>query len=650
MADHSTRYEACRQTLHRIWGYEDFRPGQDRAIEAVCKGEKTLCIFPTGAGKSLCYQVPAVSFEGLCLVISPLVALMEDQVKQLQSRGVSATFINSSLSFKEAEQRWVNARNGMYDLLYCAPERLATDRVQQELAHLPIWLIAIDEAHCISEWGHEFRPAYREIARYLVEHCPSAQWIALTATATPQVRKDICEVLAFDEPTEIALPFTRDNLKWWVLHTEQMVERMMSSIVKVRDEGDGLIYAGTRFNSEQWAKRLQDRGITAAAYHAGISSEERSRIQQGWISGDIPWVAATNAFGMGIDKPNCRYVFHEGPPSSLEAYYQEAGRAGRDGHSSFPVLFYNAHHLQKAYEQLEDQYPSKEVLQRYYDWLCDALTLAVGSKMEEKVALPLDALVQRSGESAHRWRNLLDRFNQWGIIEARERRERALILQFRYPAETMSGIIDQIQDLDKQLLVDRIFRSYGLPSYHERVVIPWSETQIWFKGLHAYEASMLESYLDILMQEDGWLRYEIVESEYQIFLTDARQKTIPLDFSWLKTREKHAREKLNWMALYAETKLCRELFLRNYFGEDAHTPCGHCDNCEALSRANESIASLSDVQFVMDIIEQGRINYSALRKRIEWPKDKLDDAIRWLLHHRMIEEVPEELLSYQKKE
>ncbi len=649
MANHSTRYEKCLHNLRRIWGYEDFRPGQDQAVEAVCKGEKTLCIFPTGAGKSLCYQVPAVSFEGLCLVISPLVALMEDQVKQLQSRGVSATYINSSLSYQETEQRWINARNGMYDLLYCAPERLASDRVQQELPHLPIWLIAIDEAHCISEWGHEFRPAYREVADYLVEHHPSAQWIALTATATPEVRKDICSVLNFQEHTPIALPFTRDNLKWWVLNTEQTVERMVSSIDKVRGTGDGLIYAGTRFNSERWAKRLAEKGIQAAAYHAGIPTDERSRIQQAWISGEIPWVAATNAFGMGIDKPNCRYVFHEGPPSSLEAYYQEAGRAGRDGEASYPILFYTTQHLQKAHEQLEESYPSKESLQRYYECLCDALNLAIGSEMTEKRPVTLDSLVQRSGESAYRWRTILDRFNQWGILEASEQGERALVLHFRYPAQAMSEIIDQIQNLDKQLLVDRIFRSYGLRSYHERIVIPWSETRAWFKGLNGYEASLLESYLDILMQEDGWISYEIVESEYQVYLLEARQKTVPIDFSWLNTREKNARAKLKWMALYAETKGCREVFLRNYFGEDVHTRCGHCDNCEALDRAHESIASMSDVQAVMDLIERDRITYSELREQIPWPKVKIDDAIRWLLHHHMIEEVPEELLSYQKK-
>ncbi|MEX0928916.1 MAG: RecQ family ATP-dependent DNA helicase, partial [Balneolales bacterium] len=315
--------------LKKYWGYTEFRPGQEEVVRSVLESRETVVLFPTGGGKSLCYQLPATVLDGLTVVISPLVALMQDQVSQLTKAGISAAFINSTLPPYEVEQRLVNARNGMYRILYCAPERLKTQMWQNNLDDLPIRLIAIDEAHCISEWGHDFRPSYRQIKAAFLPVADKVRWMALTATATPEVRDDIIQCLEFKDPHIISRGFERPNLKWWVIREERKERRLNQIMQKAR--GSGLVYAGTRKTCENLAQNLRSVNINARAYHAGLTGDLRKTIQEGWINGEIAVVVATNAFGMGIDKSDCRYVVHYDMPYSLEAYYQEAGRAGRAG-------------------------------------------------------------------------------------------------------------------------------------------------------------------------------------------------------------------------------------------------------------------------------------------------------------------------------
>ena len=642
------RYKQCLVSLQKYWGYDAFRPGQDQAIRSVCEGQKTLVVFPTGAGKSLCYQVPAVSFEGLCLVISPLVALMEDQVKQLQDRGISASYITSKLGFKEIEQRLVNARNGMYDLLYCAPEQLANKRFKRELEELPLSIIAIDESHCISLWGHEFRPIYRQLAEHLSVKTGHVQWLALTATATPEVQKDICYMLGFDDHRTIKLPFKRENLIWWVIRTEQTIERMISTLEKVKDRGDGLIYASTRKNSERWAERLLRNGIKAQAYHAGLSADKRTSIQQQWIIGKLPWVAATNAFGMGIDKPDCRYVFHEIMPNSLEAYYQEAGRAGRDGQISYPILFYRPSHLRKAKEHIEKAYLPIKELTKQYQVLCDALELALGSEMLDHVAVSVDALCQRSGWSAKHWASILKSFERWGLLELRENHSRVLLVQFLYSPEAMRDIIDGIKDLDKQLFLDRFLRCFGLKAYNQELRLEWNEAKKLFNDLSSLSFDKFEDYLEILAYEDKWIRYRIQESVYKVRLIGARQASIPIDEGLLCNRKKNALEKIEWMQLYAESMICREVFIRRYFGETKAKDCGHCDNCERAQESRKQGLTMEDVQELYDLLgAELSHNYSEIRRKLPWSKERVDSALHWLLSQQLIEEVSKKFLSYR---
>ena len=303
-----TLFEQATQNLNRYWGYPAFRKGQDRVVQSILDGNHTLVLFPTGGGKSLCYQVPATVLDGLTIVISPLVALMQDQVEQLHARGISATFVNSTIPGHEVEQRLINARNGMYKLLYCSPERLKTPLWQNELPNLDISLIAVDEAHCISEWGHRFRPPYREIRESMGEYGAKTRWMALTASATPEVRDDILATLEFESPTIVSKGFQRANLKYWVTATDRPMLKLQDMVK--RAEGAGLIYAPTRQACENLASDFRRAGFQSAAYHAGLDADTRAGIQQNWISNETPLVVATNAFGMGIDKPDCRWVFH----------------------------------------------------------------------------------------------------------------------------------------------------------------------------------------------------------------------------------------------------------------------------------------------------------------------------------------------------
>ncbi|MFL5538082.1 MAG: RecQ family ATP-dependent DNA helicase, partial [Longimicrobiaceae bacterium] len=332
--------DAAREVLERYWGYPDFRPGQDAAVGNVLSGGDSLIVMPTGGGKSICYQVPAMLLPGVTLVVSPLISLMKDQVDNLAAVGLPATFINSSLTGAEMAERLAGAEQGHYKLLYVAPERFDSDAFQHRLATLDVSLLAVDEAHCVSEWGHDFRPSYLRLGRVrkLLRNPPIA---ALTATATEEVRRDIVRQLGLREPRVLVTGFDRRNLIWHVLKAKNDSEkdRMLLKLLKGR-EGSSIVYASTRKNVDALSSLLNGSGVPCVGYHAGLLDRDRKRIQDRFMSGDVRVVVATNAFGMGIDKSDVRIVVHYNMPGNLEAYYQEAGRAGRDGGPSDCVLLH----------------------------------------------------------------------------------------------------------------------------------------------------------------------------------------------------------------------------------------------------------------------------------------------------------------------
>ncbi|AXJ01408.1 ATP-dependent DNA helicase RecQ [Cyclonatronum proteinivorum] len=576
-------FRQAEQALQKYWGYPQFRPGQDEVVKSVFAGNDTLVLFPTGGGKSLCYQVPALVLEGLTIVISPLVALMEDQVEQLNSRNIRATYINSTITKSEIEQRLINARNGMYRLLYMAPERLATPLFQYELLNLKPALIAIDEAHCISEWGHDFRPSYREIRENMEAVADRVKWLALTATATPEVRDDIVKVLGFKTPKVISKGFDRPNLHWWVYYGEDRIHAVQRMFK--RHQGSGLIYAGTRKSCNELSAQLQQvSGRAVKPYHAGLSPRQRSQVQEQWVSGKVPLVVATNAFGMGIDKPDCRYVIHYDAPASLEAYYQEAGRAGRDGETGYPVLLYNPHTFTVMRQQIENSYPTRDQLLKIYNCVCDTLDLAVGSEMDRAEILDLKSVEQRSGFGTGKIMAALRIFKRLELFDLSSEPGRQIGVQFSMDL----GLIRQItQDTHyserKRQFIQDIFRLFGPGSLHE---IVWLSAS-YVAEKTGFTFNRVVSGLEVLQREQ-LLTAKVLNGDPMVRITTIRELKPHLDSVVVEQYREILLKKLQYMQAYCETSDCRSRFLRTYFGEVNPPRCGTCDNC--VKRAKKSSA------------------------------------------------------------
>ncbi len=560
--------------LKKVWGYNSFRKGQGDAIRSVLDGNDTLVLFPTGGGKSLCYQVPALLFEGMTLVISPLVALMQDQVDQLNQLGIRSTFINSTISLNEVEQRLVNARNGVYKLLYIAPERLNTEKWKVELPQMQIEMVAVDEAHCISEWGHDFRPAYRLIKQELSDLDDHVRWLALTATATPEVREDLLKTLEFKQPTIITSGFKRENLNWWVIKSDRKQSTLNKSVQKASKKGSGIVYASTRKDCEHWAQYFTTQGVKARAYHAGLTSEEREKVQNDWIDGRIPLVTATNAFGMGIDKPDCRYVIHYTMPFSIESYYQEAGRAGRDGLESYPVLIYRDADYQTLKERIEKNYPDIETIGLVYNALCDELNLATGSEHETADTVEPGNIAKRCGLSASKVNASLTLLQRLDVIEMYELHEPQLGIRFIVSRDYLLQMQDKMKP-EKAEFVDTLMRSFGPSVFHQ---FQFEKEKNILQKLNIQSNQLIKG-LFVLSEHDQILQFKQGGSSLLVQLQMPRMSKLSFD------REKAYRyrdvllKKLLYMKRYAVTSHCRELFLRRYFGETDVEPCGKCDNC-----------------------------------------------------------------------
>ncbi|HEX6982387.1 MAG TPA: ATP-dependent DNA helicase RecQ [Balneolaceae bacterium] len=624
-------FKKAQQNLQKYWGYDSFRPGQDEAIQSVLNGKDTMVLFPTGGGKSLCYQIPATVLEGLTVVISPLIALMQDQVQQLKKRDISATFINSTISTREVEQRLVNARNGMYDLLYCAPERLNTHLWQAELPDLNIDLVAIDEAHCISEWGHDFRPDYRKIRPAFESVADEITWIALTATATPEVRDDIQKNLEFDGAAVISKGFERPNLKWWVVETPKKDEKLLRAVKKAAREGSGLIYGGTRRNCTELSDKIErNLGIKTKAYHAGIDSSVRKQIQQEWIDGTLPLVAATNAFGMGIDKADCRYVIHYQMPYSLESYYQEAGRAGRDGEESYPLLLYKSADAIVAEKRIKDSYPEKEQLQLVYDVLCDSLELAVGAEMEATREVSIKALKKRSGLPSRIVHSSLKVLNHVGVIQLIENITPQIGLQFIAHQDYVREQIDHSKNQQKAAFVDVLLRQFGNQAFEKVKYLDFG----YIRRKLNVSPNAVKKGLQVLQDHDHLIKYEIIGEQPLFRLIEERQSSLRLSKKELEKYRNSLLKKLEYMKQYIETENCREVFIRRYFGEENVLPCGHCDNC--LKNGGNLYLSDSDIQQIKVSLSEEPKTFYELCGQFGWSESRTKQSLGYLIREEKV--------------
>jgi len=575
------------ETLQAHWGYSGFRPGQEAIIARALAGQDTLALLPTGGGKSICYQVPALCMGTLCIVVSPLIALMKDQVEGLRKRGIAARAIISGMRQAEIENTLEAAALGKLSFLYVSPERLATDLFKARLPRLPVGLLAVDEAHCISQWGHDFRPAYRRIAE-VREALSKVPVLALTASATPAVAADIMEQLAFSNGRLMRGSFARPELALWVSRGEDRTGRLLRIMREV--PGSAIVYARERKATVRIAQMLAQHGISASAYHAGLDATERDRVQREWTSGAIRCVAATNAFGMGIDKADVRCVVHLEPPPDLESYYQEAGRAGRDGKDSWAFLLTGPGDAERAHERLRDSFPALESVRSVYQAFADMHGIAMGSGLHEAYAVDIPALAKRTSLRAPVVANSLKALELDGRIALNEgvhspsrvliTADHASVHRLRVGNARLGPLIEVLLRLhgglfEEPTLIDetRLARTLGKPVTEVATKLKELDRM----GILSYRPRT-DAPMATLLQPR----------------TDAARLT--LDPAALADRKRRATERLKAMLAYAEGERdCRMANVLDYFGEHLEAACGRCDACKRAGRNATSSEGASSV-------------------------------------------------------
>lgn len=544
---------------------------QEDIIRSILNKKDTLALLPTGGGKSICFQVPGLVIGGTCLVISPLIALMNDQVQNLKSRGISAVAITSVMNMKEIDIALNNAAYGHVQFLYVSPERIENETFRQRLSYLPIGLIAVDEAHCISQWGYDFRPSYLKIAE-LRAYFPTVNVIAVTASATKEVVEDIQQRLNFKDPGVFRQSFERENIRYIVQHEENKYERLLKLIKNVG--GTGIIYVRNRKKTQEISKWLVQNGISSSFYHAGINANERASIQQNWIDNKSQIIVATNAFGMGIDKPDVRFVVHLDLPESLEAYFQEAGRGGRDGKPAFAVLLCNNQDVVSLKEQFEEKTPSIAEIRQSYQAIFNYYQVPVESGEGLSVSFNLDEVTRNYN---------LKPITVYNSIKCLEKEGYFSFLDSGYEPPKVMMLMDktdlynfQIKFPSYEPLIKTLLRSYG-GLWEQYVYIKEKDLAYRTK----YSESLLQQQLEVLNKQ-GVLSFipqttlpKLVFLQNRINLK--HQGISLINYPILKEK---ALKRINSVINYVtETHFCRSRLLLSYFNETDFKDCGYCDVC-----------------------------------------------------------------------
>lgn len=561
------------EILHHYWGYDSFRPLQREIIDSILGGEDTLGLLPTGGGKSLTFQVPAMMLEGLTLVVTPLISLMKDQVDNLAERGIKAVCIHSGLSRREIELALTHCRLGKAKLLYLSPERLQTDRFLSELRALRVSLIVVDEAHCISQWGYDFRPSYLKVAALRSIVGKDVPVLALTASATPEVTADIMERLNFRGRRIFARSFARDNISYVVRHTdnkEQMLLRVMHNT-----SGCSIVYVRSRRRCRDIALMLEREGVSASYYHAGLDPEEKEQRQNLWKSDGVRVMVATNAFGMGIDKPDVRIVVHYDPPSSLEEYYQEAGRAGRDGKESYAVVISSPSDKGLLTRRLSESFPAKEFISQVYEKACVFLNVAVGSGFGMVYEFDFDEFCRRFSFEPPRTLSALRLLNNAGYIEYVDEttsRSRLMIIMRR----------DELYDLDLDETTEEVFQ-YILRNYTglfaDYVYI--SELKIG-RDLMLSTEIVYQSLLTLGRLHA--VHYVPRRTTPYLYFPTSREDTryIAMPHEVYEEQRRRMEQRIDAMKRFMfDDEHCRVSGMLGYFGEKKSCDCGKCDVCRS---------------------------------------------------------------------
>jgi ATP-dependent DNA helicase RecQ len=573
--------------LKQYWGFDSFRPLQEDIIQSVLAGKDTLALLPTGGGKSVCYQVPAMVTEGTCLVISPLIALMKDQVENLRKKGITAYSIFSGMTRKEVINVLKVVTESNCKFLYVSPERLETNLFKEYLPGMGISLIAVDEAHCISQWGYDFRPPYLRIAA-LRDELPHVPVLALTASATPDVQKDICEKLAFHNEQIFRQSFERPNLSYSVFKVDSKIHKIIEILQKV--PGTGIIYCRSRKRTKEISELLQLQHISADYYHAGLPQEERSRKQEQWINNKIRVIVCTNAFGMGIDKPNVRSVIHADVPDCLENYYQEAGRAGRDGKTSYAVLLFDENDLAELELSASQRFPSIENIRAVYQSVANYLQLPTGGGDGQYYDFDIADFLRKFKLQSHTTLYSLKALEQDGWMAFNEQ----VFLSSSVRFTTDKNYLHQFEQSHPGLepLVKMLLRAYeGI--YDQPV--PVSEKFI--AGLLRNDAADVKKQL-LELHQSGVIDYQPQKDTPQLLLLKSRIKAEDITINMLAFNQRKERylQRVKEIVRYVkETTECRSRIIGVYFGDEHIKTCGICDNClrqKAISLTKEEFDQL----------------------------------------------------------
>jgi ATP-dependent DNA helicase RecQ len=599
---------AIHDILKTYWGFDAFRTLQQEIIEAVLNGRDTLALLPTGGGKSVCYQVPALAQEGICLVVSPLIALMKDQIENLRSKGIMALGIYAGMSRRQIAQTLKNAAYGTYKFLYLSPERLETNLFLEFLPALHVNLIAVDEAHCVSQWGYDFRPAYLRIAALRAE-LPQVPLLALTASATPLVQQDICEKLQLNAPQRFQQSFVRPNLSYSVFQVQSKRSKLVDIVVKVG--GSGIVYCKSRRRCVDIAGLLTMHGISAQFYHAGLSSEERSKRQEAWVKNETRVMVCTNAFGMGIDKPNVRLVLHADAPDSLESYYQEAGRAGRDGKKSYAVLLYSQPDVEELELQHTKRYPSFEQIKTVYGALVNFLQIPVYTGDDTAFPFRFEKFITHFKLESGLALYALKALESDGWIFFNEKAFTPSTLVFTTSKQGLHDFFKTHASYENVLTA--LLRTYG-GIFDFPVAI--SEATI-ARMVRSTEKEVHEELKKIAAF--GIIDYTPQSDDPQIVFRKHRVAAQELTMNWQqynKRKEAYV-ARVEKMVAYIKSDTCRSSFINTYFGDAGTTPCGICDNCLRLKNTTLSAEEFQTIyNFIRTKLEAQALTTTSLLQNL----------------------------------
>ena len=619
-----------RQILRQYWGYDDFRGIQREIIESIGSGHDTLGLMPTGGGKSITFQVPALAKEGTCIVITPLIALMKDQVANLRRRGIRAAAIYSGLTREEIIITLENCIFGDIRFLYVSPERLSSDLFQTKLRHMKVSFITVDEAHCISQWGYDFRPSYLEIAK-IRQLLPGVPVLALTATATPTVVDDIQERLSFAEKRVFRMSFERENLAYIVRRAEDKQKELIHILRSLK--GSAIVYARSRRRTKEMADMIQQAGITATFYHAGLDSVVKDERQKAWQDDQVRVMVATNAFGMGIDKPDVRLVIHIDCPDSIEAYFQEAGRAGRDGLKAYAVLLYNNGDQRKLEKRIADTFPEKDFIRNVYEHLAYFYQIGVGSGYGHTFEFNIDKFCHAFRHFPIQVDAALKILTRAGYIEYTEEQDNQARVMFTISRNDLYRLENTTPNEEK--VITTLLRNYGgLFTDYNYIDESFLASQC---GLQPHEVYMILKGLGqrhilhfIPQKKTPYIRYtQRREDKEQIQL-------MPIVY---EERKQQFRERIHAMTNYATCdNVCRSRYLLRYFGEDNGHDCHQCDVC--LSHRSEGMVSEpalnTAMEQILQLLSDKKPHHITELRDIQLPTAELDTALDYLLKEELI--------------